>query len=234
MTALAHALHEVPHQAGLARLKDRVRSAQVPARRAPSDACTALFDAELRVALEAADARRAAEAALALWRRSGDLVRCHGAISRVLAAVGEACQQEVLPTARANRIAATSARVIAALRDRTHPGTGGRVVLAAPENDHHGLSLESLAHVLEDAGFHADVCGPLAPHELAVAGNGAAGVVLSVHLRSAAVPALVAAARRSAPEGVIAIGGPAAVPVPEADLLSPELDVLVEALRLRR
>lgn len=234
MTAVVDLQQAVPVQGGLMRLVRDVRAAQEPPRRAPSDALASLFDAELRVGLEAGDAARAAEAALALWRRSGDLLRCYAAIGRVLAAVGDGCGQRTIPTARANQVVAAAARVVAALRDRTRPGTAGRVLLAAPEGDHHVLALECLAHLLEDAGFHADVCGPLAPHELADAARDAVGVVLSVHLPTSSLPALVAAARRAAPEAVIAVGGSAAVTVPDADLLRPELPLLVDALRRRR
>ena len=225
---------DLPPQRGTTLLATGVRAAQPPVRRAPSDALASLFDAELRVGLEAADAPRATEAALALWRRSGDLLRCHLAVSRVLAALGEAADQGVAARAQANRVAATAVRVVAALRERTPPGPTGRVVLAAPDGEHHVLALESLAHLLEDAGWRADVCGALAPQDLAVAARGAVGVVLSVHLPSGALSALVAAVRQTAPDALVAVGGPAATAVAGADLVAPELPVLLDALRRGR
>ena len=223
----------IPHQPGLARLAAQVREVRPAAQRPASDAMASLFDAELRLGLEAGDTVRATEAALALWRRSGDLLRCHVVLSRVLTHVAEACADGVLPVATANRAWTSAAGVVTALRSRTPPGTGPRVVLAAVEDDHHVLGLESLAHLLDDAGYRADVVGALPVHELAIVTAGAQALVLSVHRRSVGVRQAAAAVRRAHPQLLVAVGGPAAQDVPEADLRTSDVPALLAALRAR-
>lgn len=221
----------VPHQAGLSALAAQVREARPAAPRTPSDALASLFEAELRLGLEAGDPARAGEAALAVWRRSGDLQRCHRAVGRVLADVGAACAQGVLPVATGNRVAAAATSVVAQLRARTAPGTGSRVVLATLEGDHHVLALESLAHLLEDAGHRADAAGALPVHELVAVSAGAAAVVLSVHVGGVDLRKAVTALRHAHPQLLVAVGGPAAGDVPEADLRTEDVPSLLAALR---
>lgn len=223
----------IPLQLGLSRLAEEVRLVQrLPRPAAPSDGVSALFEAELRLGLEAADTERAYEAAAALWRRTGDLLRCHRAVARVLADAGDACADGRCGVARANRMAATAGELLPRLRARSRAGRLGRVVLAVPQGDAHLLGLSSLAHLLQDAGWTPDVVGALAPTELARAARGAAAVLLSVHVPGAPVAALVGAVRRAEPGALVAVGGPAAV-LAEADLLTSDPAELLAALELR-
>lgn len=219
---------EIPLQRRLSELVVQVRR-QAPAP-AAGDALASLFEAELRLGLEAGDADRAYEAASALWRRSGDLARCHRTVARVLAALGSACADGSCSLATSARAEGAAARVLARLRTGGPVAGAPRVVLAAPAGDRHVLALESLAHLLEDAGYAADVVGDLPASELAGVARGACAVVLSVHLPTVAVTALVAAVRSAAPDVLVAVGGPAAGSCAGADLVTSDLPVLLSAL----
>lgn len=224
-------LAQIPLQPGLARLAEQLRPARPQQAPPPRDAMCSLFEAELRAGIAAGDARRAAEAAVALWRRSDDLARCHRAVTRVLATSSEACAAGTGSVATANRAAATAANVLAVLRARTPAPAGPRTVLAAPRGEQHLLALECLAHRLEEAGHRADVVGGLGPQELQEAVDDAVCVVLSVHAECPGLPWLVAAARRGAPGALVVVGGPGATCAGPADLVTDDVGVLLEALR---
>ena len=226
----------IPLQAGLARLADEVRVVQrLPRPAAPTDGVCALFEAELRLGVEAGDADRAHEAGLALWRRD-DALRCHTALSRALAQAGAACADGRCSVATANRMATAAADVLHRLRaagPRSASGaTRGRVVLAVPQGERHVLALQSLAHLLEVAGWTADVVGELPPHELAQVSRGASAVLLSVHAPTTAVDGHVRAVRRAEPDALVVVGGPAA-DCTLADLLTSDPQVLLQALDAR-
>lgn len=204
--------------------------------RSPSpaaDGMAALFEAELRLGLEAADENRAYDAARALHRRTGDLGRCHRAVARVLAGVGAGWAAGECSIAHEHRVSSAADAVLHRLRPASPPGDAPRVVLAVPPGERHLLGLKSLAQLLRDAGHVPDVVGDLPADELAEVARGAAAVVLSVHIRSAAPAGLVAAVRRVHPECLVVVGGPAAMPVPGADLLTSDVAVLLSALERR-
>ena len=193
----------------------------------------ALFEAELRLGLEAADEDRAYDAACALHRRTGDLARCHGAVARVLAGVGAAWAGGECTVVHEHRVTAAAAAVLLRLRPSSPPPGAPRVVLAVPPGEGHRLALCSLGQLLRDAGFVADVVGDLPPVELADVARGAAAVVLSVHVRNGATVGAVAAVRRANPDCLVVVGGPAATPVLGADLLTSDAAVLLSALTRR-
>jgi DNA-binding CsgD family transcriptional regulator len=223
----------VPLQPGLALLADQVRLVRRPTRpEPPSDGVAALFEAELRLGLEAADTERAYEAAAALWRRSGDLSRCHRAISRTLGQAGLAWADGRCSVATGHRITATAGEVLARLRAGARPTGAGRVVLAAPPGDQHQLALASLAHLLEAAGWTADVVGDLPAPELARAARGAVAVVLSVHVPCTRLGALVTALRHAEPSALVVAGGPESVGA-DVDLVTSDPAELLSALEQR-
>lgn len=225
----------IPLQPGLARLADEVRLVQrPPVVRPPSDGVASLFEAELRLGLEAADTGRAYDAAAALWRRSGDLLRTHRVVARVLDQLGQRCAAGACSVVAANRAAVTAGEVLARLRVGTAAADGGRVVLATPPGDRHELALRSLAHLLQSAGWTPDVVGALPPHELAAAARGAAAVLVSVHVPGAAVDALLTAVRRAEPSALVVVGGPeSAGAAGAADLVTSDPAVLLDALAQR-
>lgn len=198
-----------------------------------ADGMAALFEAELRLGLEAADEDRAYDAARALHRRTGDLARCHRAVARVLAGVGAAWAAGECTVAHEHRVSSAASAVLHRLRPAAPPPRAARVVLAVPPGERHLLALQSLAQLLRDAGFDADVVGDLPAAELADAAIGAAAVVISVHVRSGAPAGLVAAVRRVHPDCLVAVGGPAAAPVPGADLVTSDVTALLSALARR-
>lgn len=198
-----------------------------------SDGMAAMFEAELRLGLEAADENRAYDAARALHRRTGDLARCHRAVARVLAGVGAGWAAGECSIAQEHRVSSAAAAVLHRLRPASPPADAPRVVLAVPPGERHQLSLKSLAQLLRDAGHAADVVGDLPADELAEVARGAAAVVLSVHVRSAATAGLVAAVRRAHPACLIVVGGPAASPGLHADLVTSDVTVLLSALDRR-
>lgn len=103
----------IPLQPGLARLADEVRLVQrLPRPTAPTDAVCALLEAELRLAVEAADPVRAQRVADDLVRRDGRPLRVHTAICRALAQVGAACAEGRCDVARADRVAQAAAQVL--------------------------------------------------------------------------------------------------------------------------
>ena len=195
-----------------------------------ADAMAALFEAELRLGLEDADENRAYDAARALHRRTGDLARCHRAVARVLGGVGAAWAGGECSIAHEHRVSSVAAAVLHRLRAASPPADAPRVVLAVPPGERHVLALKSLAQLLRDAGYVADVVGDLPAGELADVARGAAAVVLSVHVRSAAPTGLVAAVRRAHPDCLVVVGGPAAMPVPGTDLVTSDIAVLLSAL----
>lgn len=220
----------LPLQRGLAELAGELRAHRAVAATPPGDALAALFEAELRIGLEHADAERAYEAAAALRRRTGDLARCHRTIARVLDAVGRAWLGGTCSIATEHRVTATAAHVVARLRPGTTVTREGRVLLAVPPQDQHLLALDSLAHLLADAGHPVDVVGQLPVAELAEAATTASAVVVSAHVTTTALPALVARLREAAPHALIVLGGPAARPCPGADLVTQDIGVLLRTL----
>lgn len=198
-----------------------------------ADGMAALFEAELRLGLEAADENRAYDAARALHRRTGDLARCHRAVARVLAGVGAGWAAGECSIAHEHRVSSAAAAVIYRLRPSLPSGDAPRVVLAVPPGERHLLGIKSLAQLLRDAGHVADVVGDLPADELADVARGAAAVVLSVHIRSTAPVGLVAAVRRAHRDCLVVVGGPAATPVPGADLVTSDVTVLLSALDRR-
>ena len=213
------------------RLVDLGHALRAPA--PATDAMAAMFEAELRLGLTAVDEERAYDAARALHRRTGDLARCHRAVTRVLAGVGTAWAAGECTVVHEHRVTAVAAAVLLRLRPSSPPAGAPRVVLAVPPGELHRLSLCSLAQLLRDAGYLADVVGDLPPDELADVARGAAAVVISVHVRSAAAVGLVAAVRRADPDCLVVVGGPAAAPVVGADLLTSDVAVLLSALSRR-
>lgn len=225
----------VPHRNGLAELTAAVREARPPApargTSAPPDALASLFDAELRMGLDAGDATRAYEAAVALWRRTGELGRCYDAVSRALAAVGAAWSRGSSDVAAGHRTTAAAAAVTARLRAHTPaPHRSGPVLLTTPPGDRHVLALDALAHQLEAAGHVVDVLGDLPLGDLLGAAAGARAVVLSVHGPGAALPELVRALRRVAPHALVVVGGPGARATAGADLRTSDVPALLTAL----
>jgi DNA-binding NarL/FixJ family response regulator len=227
-----------PHEPGLTGLAAAVRETRPsafpgtgPGASRP-DALASLFEAELRLGVEEGNTQRAYEAAAALWRRTGDLARCHGTIVRVLDTVGAAWavgQGSVLAERRAT---AAAASVLTRLRALTPPPQSGeRTVLAVPPGDRHTLALESLAHLLEHAGHPVDVVGDLPAADLVAAARGATAVLLSVHVPPTGLRALLAELRRENPDALLILGGPAARRTPGADLVTGDLPTVVEALR---
>ena len=232
-TLTRDALATIPLQPGLTRLADEIRLVRrLPRPPALSDAMSALFAAELRLGLESGDAERAYEAAVALWRRTDDVTRCHETVARVLADAGSAWAEGRCDLATGHRIAEAAAVVLHRLRSRSTPGRRGRVVLAVPQGETHVLALSGLAHVLQEAGWTPDVTGALSPEELGAAARGAAAVVLSVHLPAPRLDALVAAVRAAEPRALVAVGGPAAT-TSGADLRTSEPAELLRALTAR-
>jgi DNA-binding NarL/FixJ family response regulator len=224
---------------GLAVLAEQVReqSASGPLRMVrDADGLASLFEAELRLGLEAADVDRAYEAAAALLRRTGDLARCHAAVSRVLHAVGVAWAAGTCSVAREHRITTTATAVLARLRSRTSSPSGGDapVLLAVPPADRHVLALQSLAQLIEDAGHVVDVVGDLPAHELTQLARSASAVVLSLHVPAPDLDRLLSSLRAAAPHALLVVGGPAAPPTAKADLLSPDLPALLTALDTAR
>lgn len=229
----------LPLSVGLARLAAEVRLVRQRPRpqAARDDGLRGLFEAELRLGIEAADPERAYAAAVALWRRSDEPLLAHAAVSRALAQAGAACAEGRCDVTTANRMAAVAAGVLHRLRAVARPAgageTRGRVVLAVPPGEAHVLALQSLAHLLEAAGWTADVVGGLPATELARAARRASAVVLSVHEAGRQVDGLVAEVRRCAPDALIAVGGPAAAAA-GADLVTSDPRVLLRALEARR
>lgn len=227
----------IPLQAGLARLADEVRVVQrLPRTASPADGVSAMFEAELRLGIEAADPARAYEAAIALWRRSGDPRRCYSSISRALAQAAAACTAGECTVAVANRMCATALEVLHRLRADARPATrdtSRRVVLAVPPGEGHVLALLALGHLLEEAGWTADVVGELPAAELARTARGAVAVVLSVHASGADLDGLVHAVRHVEPDALVVVGGPAATGV-HADLVTSDPALLLRALQARR
>lgn len=227
----------IPLQAGLARLADEVRVVQrLPRTASPADGVCAMFEAELRLGIEAADPVRAYEAAVALWRRGGDPARCGTSISRTLAQAAAACVEGRCTVSAANRMVAAAAEVLHRLRADARPATrdaARRVVLAVPPGEGHVLALLALAHLLEAAGWTADVVGELPAQELARTARGAVAVVLSVHASGAGVDGLVHAVRRAEPDALVVAGGPASAGA-HADLVTSDPAALLRALDARR
>lgn len=227
----------IPVQAGLARLADEVRLVRRPVRpAAPTDGVCALLEAELRLAVEAGDAERAHGAAVALAGRDVRLHLLHAAISRALAQAAAAVVDGRCDIVTANRMAAAAAEVLHRLRaagprSSVRP-TRGRVVLAVPPGDAHVLALQSLACLLESAGWTADVVGELPAPELARAGRGASAVLISVHSSGGAVNGLVQAVRRADPAVLVVVGGPGA-PRSDGHLVTSDPQELLQALDLR-
>ena len=213
------------------RLIDLGQALRAPAPAA--DGMAALFEAELRLGLEAADEDRAYDAARALHRRTGDLARCHRAVARVLAGVGAAWAAGECSVAHEHRVSAAASAVLHRLRPAAPAAGAPRIVLAVPPGERHLLGLKSLAQLLRDAGYLADVVGDLPAAELADVARGATAVLISVHVRSASPAGLVAAVRRAHPDCLVVLGGPAAVPVLEADLLTSDVPALLAALARR-
>lgn len=227
----------LPQQRGLRELAEQVRrtrpSEQPPAPQRPLDAMAALFEAELRQALQAGDAARATEAAAALWRRTGDLTRGHAALARVLADVGAAWAAGAGSVRDEHRCTAAATAVIGRLRAATPaapPSPLGPVLLATPPGERHVLALDALAHVLEAAGHPVDVLGDLPAGELVRAAAGARAVVLSVHRRDPSLPGLLSRLRAAAPQALLVVGGPAARGCTGADLLTSDTGALLAAL----
>lgn len=198
-----------------------------------ADGMAALFEAELRLGLEAADEDRAYDAARALHRRTGDLARCHRAVARVLAGVGAAWAAGECSVAHEHRVSSAASAVLHRLRPAAPAADAPRVVLAVPSGERHLLALKSLAPLLRDAGYVADVVGDLPASELVVVARDAVAVVLSLHVRSAAASGLAAAVHRAHPNCLVVVGGPAATPLPGVDLLTSDIAVLLTALARR-
>lgn len=219
---------------GLSLLAEQVREHNRAAPRLAvraTDGLASLFEAELRLGLEAADADRAYEAAASLWRRTGDGALTHSAISRVLHGVGEAWAAGSCTVVREHRISAAAQVVLTRLRQLVPPPQPQpEVVLAVPPGDRHVLALESLDQLLRHAGYATDVVGELPAHELAEVATTAAAVVLSVHTTTRAVPALLDAVRAAAPQALLVVGGPAAPRSARADLVTQDPAALVAAL----
>lgn len=222
LSALAAALRE-------ARVGDLPRPS---APRSP-DAMATLFEAELRLGIEAADADRAYEAAAALWRRTDDLLRCHRAIVRTLNEAGAAWAAGTCSVRVEHRMTATAGRVLARLRMQT-PAPGGDaepVVLAVPPGERHTLGLEALAHLLEQAGHVVDLVGELPAGELVAAARGARAVVLSVHATTDGdLAQLVQAMRAANPQALLVAGGSAAARTSGADLVTDDPERLLALL----
>lgn len=222
---------------GLAVLAQEIRQSTPAQRRRPSvgDGLTALFDAELRLALEAGDADRAYEAAAALTGRTGSSAGAHAAVSRVLQSIGAAWAAGDSTVAHEHRVTSAAAAVVIRLRllTTTPPGRP-TVVLAVPPGDQHVLGLQGLAQQLAEAGHACDVVGELPVHELAGLARSATAVVLSVHVAGRGLTATVAAVRAAAPEVLIVLGGPAARRSAGADLVTQDVPALVAALDARR
>lgn len=223
----------VPHAQGLAELAAAVRESRPPVRPAgaPTDALASLFEVELRLGLEAGDATRAYEAAVALWRRTGQVGRCYDAVRRALDAVGAAWCRDACTVAAEHRVTAAAAATTSRLRAHTRPPQGpSPVLLTTPPGDRHVLALDALAHQLEEGGQPVDVLGDLPLGELLRAAASARAVVLSVHTAGAPLGELVTALRRVAPHALLVVGGPGARSGGGADLHTSDVDVLLAAL----
>lgn len=222
--ALAAALRE-------ARVADLPR----PSMPRSSDGLASLFEAELRLGLEAADTDRAVEAATALWRRTDDLQRCHQAIARAVNEAGTAWAAGTCSVRVEHRMTATAGRVIARLRAHTTAAATDAepVVLAVPPGERHTLALDALAHLLEDAGHAVDLVGELPASELVAAARGARAIVLSVHVAADGLPELVQAMRAANPRALLVAGG-AAARSSGADLITDEPSRLLALLSTER
>lgn len=220
---------------GLAVLAQLVRQQSPHAALRPAaeqDPLTSLFQDELRLGLGAADAERAYEAAAALRRRSAGSAACHDVISRVLQDVGTAWSSGTRGIVDEHRITATAALVLARLPRPAATRSSPPVILAVPPGERHVLALSSLADCLAEAGHATDVVGDLPPADLARAARHAPAVVLSVHVRSPDLNALLAAVRAAAPRTLLVVGGPAAPSGAQADLVTQDLDEMVAAVDL--
>lgn len=216
---------------GLASLAAHVRAQAPPRVVRRDDGLASLFEAELRLGLEAADPDRAYEAAAALWRRTGDGSRSHAAIARVLAGVGRAWAAGDCPVAHEHRVTAAATVVLTRLREQAPAPAGPPgVVLAVPPGEQHVLALQSLAQLLAAAGHVPDVVGELPVHELADAAAAARCVVLSVHTRSRTLTSTLSALRAAAPEALLVVGGPGAPRTAGADLVTSDPAELLAAL----
>lgn len=220
----------------LAALATAVREARLPEAALPGgprpDALAALFEAELRLGLEAGDAARAAEAATALWRRSGDPMRSHLVLTRVLRDVGAAWAAGTCSVRTEHRVTAAAATVVARLRALTPaPTAADAVLLAVPPGERHTLALDSLAHLLEEAGHPVDVLGELPLRELVAAATGAHAVVLSTHDRSADLTGLLRTLRYNAPSALLVVGGASPSHAVGADLVTTDPQRLLALLR---
>lgn len=216
----------------LEKLATALRQARPVTTAAPFDGLAALFETELRLSLERGDADRAFDAAIALWRRTEDLPRCHRTLARVLEGVGHAWAAGECSVRREHRISAAAGAVLTRLRAQRRVGRRpGTVLLAVPPGERHVLALESLAHLLEQDGHDVEVLGELPAQELCDAAAGAArAVVLSVHTPDRRLRALLGALRQAAPRALLAVGGPAAAGAQGADLVTSDVARLSRAL----
>lgn len=218
--------------AGLATALREARPPSAPPAGPRPDALAALFEAELRLGLEAGSPERAAEAAAALWRRSGSPLRAHLVLSRVLRDVGAAWAVEACSVRAEHRVTAAAAGVLARLRALTPaPTSDEAVLLAVPPGERHTLALESLAHLLEDAGHRVDVLGELPLRELVAAAPGAHALVLSTHDRSADLSGLLRTLRHAAPSTLLVVGGASTAHAAGADLVTSDPQRLLALLR---
>ncbi|MFN2537818.1 MAG: LuxR C-terminal-related transcriptional regulator [Mycobacteriales bacterium] len=187
-------------------------------------------------ALRAGDAAASTHLAALLATRRG-VAGVYQAISECLAELGDAWAQDRSPVL-AERVATHAAMSVCdRLRANVAPPTAsGTVVLATPPGERHTLALSAVAHLLQDTGRPVLVVDDLPLDELAelAAEPGTAAVVLSAHVRLsvAAARRLVTALRSSAPDALIAGGGPGFPRTASvgADVVTDDVKVLLRAL----
>lgn len=199
----------------------------------------------LAAALRSGEVGKAESLAGVLWRRES----LASALAAVAACLAEGPEQRggalqgVLPERTA---AATARALLERLRALTPeplvPVTGReaghRVVLAVPPGDGHTMVLTALAHQLQEAGHTVLVVDDSPVTELAdlLVQQQPLAVVVSAHLpwTASAARTFLGQLRAVSPDTLLVVGGPGApAAITKADVVTSDIDVLLEALRTR-